>query len=322
MQVEYVGEEGEYDSIIINGEVFDAEDGDFKFVIPKAFLNGVKIEHLHPLYFIEVCESMSDSTVFHEHVPFSIRRIDKTTAQVIFEDFGRRKYWDGPVGFKLYMETKRDIILERQKELGDTSLESYDDDGDYINLEYSITVEAEMLDSVIQQAEQMLGELEGAVDMALGSPFKEIEKLNNEADFTISILIPLLRKLGFSNVRYNHGKKEYGRDVIFSRRTEFDEFEHWGVQVKFGDVSGGVNSDIDELIGQAEDAFKMPFYDIYTRSKQRISKLLIVVSGRFKENAVEKIVEKIETHSLRNNIVFLDGEKISTLIEKFRGQVI
>ncbi|GAH36321.1 unnamed protein product, partial [marine sediment metagenome] len=161
-------------------------------------------------------------------------------------------------------------------------------------------------------------EIEGAVELSLGSPFKEVSDAENEADFAISILVPLLRKMGFSNVRYSHGRKEYGKDIIFSRRTEFDEYEYWGVQAKFGDVSGEVNSEIDTLVGQAEDAFKMPFYDVYSRSRQSISKLLIAISGKFTENAVEKICEKIESYPLKNNIVFVDGEKIRTLAERFR----
>ncbi len=57
---------------------------------------------------------------------------------------------------------------------------------------------------------------------------------------------------------------------------------------------------------------------MYTRRKQRISKLLLVVSGKYTENAVEKICEKIESYAIRNNIVFLDGAKIDCIAEKFR----
>lgn len=64
----------------------------------------------------------------------------------------------------------------------------------------------------------------------------------------------------------------------------------------------------------------MPFYDIYTRQQQRICKLVIIASGKFTENAIEKICGKIESHSLRNNLVFLDADKIETLAERFRGQ--
>ena len=75
---------------------------------------------------------------------------------------------------------------------------------------------------------------------------------------------------------------------------------------------------MDQIIRQIDDAFKVPFYDVYTRKKQHISKLLIGVSGRFTENAVEKICEKIESASIRNNIVFLDADRIASLAEKFK----
>ena len=317
MPIEYIGEEDYFEEIIIDGQRFEAEDEN-TFTVPKSLLRGVKLEEINPNITINVCEKIEDGIIFITSIPYSIKILDHTNAEILFEDSGRRKFWDGQVGFTLYMETKRDIILERQQELGDVHLDSYDDDGDYIFINYSITVEAETLGLLIQQAEQIIKEIEGAAELTLGSPFKEVCDAENEADFTISILVPLLRKMGFSDVRYNHGKKEYGKDIIFSRRTEFDEYEYWGVQVKFGDVLGGINSDIDTLVGQAEDAFKMPFYDVYTRSRQRISKLLIAISGKFTENAVEKICEKIESHPLKNNIVFVDGEKIKTLAEKFR----
>ena len=62
----------------------------------------------------------------------------------------------------------------------------------------------------------------------------------------------------------------------------------------------------------------MPFYDLYTKQKQRISKLAIIISGKFTENAIEKICEKIESHVVRNNLTFIDGEKIQTLAEQFK----
>lgn len=317
MHIEYIGEEDCFEEIIIDGQKFEAEDEN-AFTVPKSLLRGVKLEEINPSITINVCEKIEDEIIFIISIPYSIKNLDNTNAEILFRDSGRRKFWDGQIGFKPYMETKKDIILGRQQELGDVHLDSYDDDGDYIFINYSITVKVETLDLLIQQAEQIIKEIEDAAELALGLPFKKVCYPENEADFAINTLVPLLRKMGFSDVRYNHGKKEYGKDIIFSRGTEFNEYEYWGVQVKFGDVSGGVNSVIDTLIGQAEDAFKMPFYDIYTRSRQKISKLLIAISGKFTENAVEKICEKIESHPLKNNIVFVDGEKIKTLAEKFR----
>jgi hypothetical protein len=119
-------------------------------------------------------------------------------------------------------------------------------------------------------------------------------------------------------VKYNHGNKEYGKDITFARRSEFDEYEYYGVQVKYGDVSGGASGDVNELVAQAIDAFKMPFYDVYSRNRVRISKLIIAVSGKFTLNAIEKIVEGITDYPLKNNLIFIDGEKIQTLLERYR----
>jgi len=230
----------------------------------------------------------------------------------------RRKLWNGPVGLRRYMEAKKAVIADRQTETTDVQIECYDDDGDYISLEYSAKFDGSTVGEIIEQAEQLATEIEGATDIALGSPFKAIASCESEKEFTLGVVIPLLRRLGFANVKYNHGKREFGKDITFARLTEFDEYERWGAQVKRGNVGGGVRSEVDELVAQAEDAFKIPYYDVYTREKARISKLLIIIDGRFTENAVEKICEKIETYSLRNNIVFVDGEKIELFAERFR----
>ena len=89
-------------------------------------------------------------------------------------------------------------------------------------------------------------------------------------------------------------------------------------QVKFGDVKGGANSDIDVIFSQIEDAFKMPFYDLYTKARVRPSKVCVIISGKFTENAIEKICEKIESHAVKNNVLFVDGSRIDTLSERFR----
>jgi hypothetical protein len=253
-----------------------------------------------------------------DQVPFSIRKKDNNTIQVEFEDSGTRKYWDGTIGFKPYMEAKKAIVAERSKEIGDVELVHYEDDGAYIHLSYSAEIESDKLKLAIKLAEQIISEIEGAAEMSLGVELWAPNFAENEKEFTLQNVLPILRKIGFQNVKYNHGKREYGKDVLFARVTEFHELEYWGAQVKFGNISGAADGEIDQIIGQVEDAFKMPFYDLYTKQKQRISKLAIIVSGKFTENAIEKICEKIESHVLRNNLTFIDGDKIQTLAEEFK----
>jgi hypothetical protein len=162
-------------------------------------------------------------------------------------------------------------------------------------------------------------------DLPEGVSFALCEKIQDGTIFLDSIPVSLSRiasgrlRLSFEDGgTRNYGKREYGKDIVFSRLTEFEQVEHWAAQVKFGDIRGEVNSEIDEVFSQIEDAFKMPFYDLYSKTRVHPSKVCVIISGEFTENAIEKICEKIESHAMRNNVLFVDGARIDTLSEKFR----
>lgn len=112
----------------------------------------------------------------------------------------------------------------------------------------------------------------------------------------------------FNNIKYNHGKKEYGRDFLFSEVNKFGESVHYGMQVKAGNISGKVNSEIDMLIGQLNDAFSIPFYILGNKNPNYISVFIIVISGKFTENAKDKIIHKIPKELLGN--VFFWGSSL------------
>ena len=308
-----------YDNEVFTIFIDDVElenDGE-NFITPKYLLKDKNVNDIPVNTVFDICLEHTDGIIQLDAVPYSFTRIGNNKLLVRYSDTGRRKYWDGNYGFKIYMETKRDIVKEREKEIGDIKFISYEDDGEYIFLDYSIEIESELFNNVIDTSDQIISEIEGAVTITLGSPFKDIEDTANEKEFTVSLIIPLLRKLGFVNVRYNHGKKEFGKEIIFVRKTEFDEYEYWGAQVKYGDISGEANSEVDTIIAQIDDSMKIPFYDVYTRKKEKLSKVAIIISGKFTENAVEKICEKIESNSIKNNLVFIDSDKINSLMEKF-----
>ncbi len=303
--------------IRINGETLESDDGEL-WTVPRALLAGIPVQELPTGIRFDICERIEeDGVVYIEEVPLRLERTHDDEVLATIEEMGRRKFWDGQVGFSVYMEAKRAVVQERQREIGDIELIAYDDDDDYITLTYSTKLTADTCDTAVELAYQLASEIDGAAELRLGRAVWPRDSAKDEREFTLHRVIPILRKLGFRNVRYSHGKREYGKDIVFTRPTEFDETEHWAAQVKFGDVGGGVNSDVDNIFAQIEDAFKMPFDDIYTKSRQRISKLAIVISGKFTDNAIEKICEKIESHALRNNVIFIDGDKLDTLAEKY-----
>lgn len=318
--IEIKEDNGEILSINVNGEQLGSDDGETWFM-PKALASDISVNSLPEGAVFEICSRVEHSTIILDSIPIRMRRLGDQKLHVDFDDSGTRKYWDGTIGFKPYMEAKRAIVEERTAELGDVSLDHYEDDGAWIHLSYSAEIEADKLDLAIHLAEQIAAEVEGAAEMRLGSELWAPKDAENEKEFTLRIVLPILRKLGFQNVKYNHGKREYGRDVLFARITEFQELEHWAAQVKFGNISGGASGEMDEILGQIDDAFKMPFYDLYMKQKQRISKLAIIISGKFTENAIEKICEKIDSHAVRNNLMFIDGEKLQTLAERFVKKV-
>lgn len=79
----------------------------------------------------------------------------------------------------------------------------------------------------------------------------------------------------------------------------------------------GAQGEINELIQQAKDSFSMPYYDVYSRNKVSVSKVIIAISGEFTQNAVGKIIEGVTGTLLKNNLIFLDNEKIEGLISKY-----
>ncbi len=318
--IEIEQSDGEILSISVNGERLDSDDGEMWF-LPKRLISNTPVDDLPLGVVFDICSEFKGSTIILDSIPTHMQRTGNGTLHFHFEDSGTRKYWDGTIGFKPYMEAKRAVVQERAKEIGDITLEGYEDDGAWIHLQYSAAIQADNCGLAIQLAEQVVSEVEGAAEMRLATEIWAPKTFDDEKEFTVRVVLPILRKLGFHNVRYNHGKREFGRDVLFARVTEFQELEHWGAQVKFGNISGEADGEIENLLGQIDDAFKMPFYDLYTKQKQRISKLAIVISGKFTENAIEKICEKIEDHAVRNNIAFIDGEKLETLSERFRPSI-
>jgi hypothetical protein len=138
----------------------------------------------------------------------------------------------------------------------------------------------------------------------------------NEKLFCSEILTPLFRKIGFQHVVFNHGRKEFGKDFTFSELDKFGQMRHYGVQVKSGNISGKVNSKIDEVIGQIKDAFEMPYYDVNSKSPRYINTILVITSGGYTENAKEKILQKLNK-GLYGSVYFLGKQEILELIEKY-----
>jgi hypothetical protein len=223
------------------------------------------------------------------------------------------KYWEGRFGLATFLAAIRDQVTHHDH--WTVSHIELEDDWKGITLSRTVGTSDPLHASVLAAAADLQVLIHVAEVALSGLPWKDEYAIIEHA-FCRQLLHPLLRRMGFVAVRYTHGTREYGKDFTFSELTPFGHFRHYGLQAKAGDVSGGVNAAIDELLGQIADAFSMPYYELGSKDPRYISTFIIAISGRFTENAREKIVEKMPK-GLIGSVYFLDRERIAELVERF-----
>lgn len=138
----------------------------------------------------------------------------------------------------------------------------------------------------------------------------------NETYFCEDVITPLLQRIGFTDLVYRCGPREYGKDFTFTELSKFNSPRRYALQAKPGDVSGEVNSQIDAIIGQIDVAFSMPYKNTGSISDLYISEMIIAISGHFTDNAKEKILHKVEPYH-KGSLHFWDREKFDELILQY-----
>lgn len=227
------------------------------------------------------------------------------------------KYWEGQWGLSTFLVTLADVI--KDSEDFNVNMNSLEIEDDWKSLEITFEINSDfILKDIIEQYSKLLKKNIKRTELILTGIVWKVEYESNEKLFCTEIIFPLLRKMGFVDVRFSHGRKEYGKDFTFSELTKFGNLRHYALQVKAGNMRGNVNSDIDEIIGQLSDAFSMPYVDTSANEMRYVSTFIIAISGNYTENAKEKITQKIPRH-FKGSIYFIDKDKILELIEKYWG---
>lgn len=104
----------------------------------------------------------------------------------------------------------------------------------------------------------------------------------SEKEWTRTVLVPLLRRLGFFSVDYTHGASEHGRDVVFADFDRFGLARYHAAQVKMGNI--GVDG-LPRLIDRLRSAWMTPYVDPATGTEHRISTVYLVASGSITDQA-------------------------------------
>ena len=225
------------------------------------------------------------------------------------------KYWEGKYGLSTLLVTLADVVKDSFEFNFDP--ESLEIEDDWKHLEISCEIEGEFLFSeVIEKYSSLLKEMIRKTELILSGAVWRKEYETDEKLFCTDIIFPLLRKMDFIDVRFSHGIREYGKDFTFSEITKFGNLRHFAIQAKAGNLRGNVNAPIDEIIGQLNDAFTMPYYEVSANESRNISTFIIVISGHFTENAKDKIIQKIP-QQFKGCVYLIDRDKILELIEKY-----
>jgi hypothetical protein len=143
------------------------------------------------------------------------------------------------------------------------------------------------------------------------------------------ILVLLLEKMGFNDVKETHGTQEFGKDLVFYETNKLKNNIWYACVVKKGDVNQKLYSDI---IRQINEAFKVKHLSI-SEGRVPIDKVIVVASGVFTHNAIYQIAESIDDNKsknveywdlgdiakyiLENELQGLLGKQISVLKNKF-----
>src|SRR5262245_53577808 len=78
----------------------------------------------------------------------------------------------------------------------------------------------------------------------------------NEAELTELVIIPLLEKMGYADIRYTHGVSERGKDVVFCRNDALAGVQYLAATIKCRQLSGSVSksNSIHEIFFQIQQA--------------------------------------------------------------------
>jgi len=144
-----------------------------------------------------------------------------------------------------------------------------------------------------------------------------IQKIS-EKELTTRFLIPLFHKMGFRNVKYNHGTLEYGKDVIYIEETKFRQLKFVGVQVKQGDI----NTNVAEKIFSQISKGLSPFRDLSDNNKEKnIDEFKVITSGMIKENGRETLTNLLLGVTINKPLSFIEGNELVDLLDLYMPSV-
>lgn len=140
-----------------------------------------------------------------------------------------------------------------------------------------------------------------------------------EEEFTLRMLVPLLERAGYRNVRYCHGPAEAGCDLRYESRDPMGCPIQYGAQVKMGRIRSKASGpdNVATLISQAKAALTCGFCDEFTGECTYVDQFWIMSPQDVSEQA-QRLIASHNQQNGRREIRFLTGQ---LLLEKLKQYV-
>jgi hypothetical protein len=130
----------------------------------------------------------------------------------------------------------------------------------------------------------------------------------NENDFRDKVLMPLFKALGYNNVRNNHGPAELGKDILMSKKHDFDRTENYAVVVKVGKISGNVEgkNTFTTIANQVRMALGSKIYNNSTTKEEKINICYIAVNTQLSQNVLMALKASLSKEFDDDKVKILD----------------
>jgi NACHT domain/Restriction endonuclease len=131
------------------------------------------------------------------------------------------------------------------------------------------------------------------------------------------IVEPLLRAMGFTEVRDNSGPNEKGKDLIATKKSEFGRSLLWGIQLKKLRVDARVTSSdsLGALIIQLKQAKEEKVVDPSTNERRSPDNCVFITPYPIAPHVWERFHEAARD-LMKQNIEVVDGPRILDLIDR------
>lgn len=168
--------------------------------------------------------------------------------------------------------------------------------------------EVKYYEEVYKYCHDFCNQLDALVERKIKGCYWDKKFEEDEMEFCRLYLTPFFKKIGFEQVIFNHGNKEFGKDYILVTKNIFGKTEYYGVQAKAGNLSGSATSNIREIVNQIVTGFDVP-YKLVSGEEIYVSKMIIAISGNFTDNAQTIIQNSIDRYKFTNTI-FLSKKEL------------